>query len=160
MGLNKKALKHAAYKRCGLGVKHLFKSITSLTRTPQRATEDAFLYVKADLIPLVKTQWKYGKFPQRPSVYRYEVSEASLLTNMIPVSVNPDVKEVDANTNELTIEFTAIKSGCDPINQALVGGLHPGSFTTVSPQRSALHETHLRLIAAQMEKAAQKDNNN
>lgn len=156
MGLNKKALKLAGIKRCGLGAKHLFKSMTSLTRTP-RTTEGSFLYVKAHLVPLVKTQWKYGKFLRRPASYRYDIGEANLLTGMVPVSADPIVKEADANTHELTIEFTAIKSGYDPINQALAGGLTAGSFSTVSPQRSVLHETHVKLIATQLEKAAQKE---
>jgi hypothetical protein len=147
MGLNKKALKLAAYKRCGLGAKHLFKSITSLTRAP-RGTEGSFLYVKAHLVPLVKTQWKHGKFPQRPSLYRYDVDEANLLTGVVPKSADPVVKEVDANTNELTIEFTAIKSGYEVINREMAEGLPIGSFPTITPQPSALRNALARMHVA------------
>lgn len=156
MGLNKKALKLAGFKRCGLGAKHLFKSVTSLTRTP-RTTESSFLYVKAHLIPMVKTQWKYGKFPRRPSLFRYEVGEANLLTNVLPKSADPIVKEIDADTNELTVEFTAIKSGYEPINREMAEGMPAGSFPSITPKPSALRSVlanmHVAAVATGMKKA-------
>lgn len=151
MGLNKKALKLAGLKRCGLGVKHLFKSITSLTRSPQRTTEGSFLYAKAHLIPLVKTQWKYGKFPQRPSTYEYQVGEASLLTNVMPKSADPIVKEADSNARELTIEFTALKTGCETLDAALSGGITAGQWSGIHPRQSAITPAAGQAIARQLE---------
>lgn len=155
MGLNKKALKLAAYKRCKLGAKHLFKAMTSLSRVP-RGTDGSFLYVKAHLIPLVKTQWKYGKFPQRPSMFRYEVGEANLLTNVMPKSADLIVKEVDTDNVELTIEFTALKSGCDTINQALSGGITAGRSSGIYPRQPALTPSVSQAIARHVEAEGQK----
>lgn len=155
MGLNKKALKLAGLRRCGLGAKHLFKAITSLTRTP-RTTESSFLYVKAHLIPLVKTQWKYGKFPRRPSLFRYEVGEANLLTNVMPKSADPIVKEVDNNTHELTIEFTALKTGCETLDVALSGGVTADQWSGIHPRQSALTPSVSQAIARHVEAEGQK----
>lgn len=156
MGLNKKALKLAGFKRCGLGAKHLFKSRQMLGHD-QALPADSMVFVKSHLISLTKTSWKYGKFPRRPSLFRYEVGEANLLTGVMPKSANPSVKEIDADTNELTIEFTAIKSGYEPINREMAEGMPAGSFPSITPKPSALRSVlanmHVAAVATGMKKA-------
>ncbi|QKE54556.1 hypothetical protein ACSA002_2400 [Salmonella phage vB_SalM_SA002] len=155
MGLNKKALKLAGFKRCGLGAKHLFKSYQMLGNDPGMAA-GSMVHIKAHLISLSKAPWKYGKFPQKPPKYRYEIGEANLLIGMVPTSPNPIVKEVDADHVDLTIEFTAIKSGYEPINREMAEGMSAGSFPSITPKPSALRSVltnmHVAAVATGMKK--------
>lgn len=155
MGLNKKALKLAGFKRCGLGAKHLFKSHQMLGNDPGMAA-GSMVHIKAHLISLSKAPWKYGKFPQKPPKYRYEIGEANLLIGMIPTSPNPIVKEVDADHVDLTIEFTALKTGCETLDLAMSGGIAPGQWSTIQPRSSVLTPSINQAIARHIEAEGQK----
>lgn len=109
MGLNKKALKLAAYKRCGKDSKVILGRRTILSMDPGTNDRPAMLVADVQRERIGTGQWKYGKYPCCKPGFEDVIVSANLLTNVMPVSRAPIVKEVDADTNELTIEFTAIK---------------------------------------------------
>lgn len=110
MGLNKKALKLAAYKRRVKDSKVILGRRTILSMDPGTNEQPGMLVADVQRERVGTGRWKYGKYPRCKPGFEDVIVSANLLTNVIPVSRDPIVKEIDADTNELTIEFTAIKT--------------------------------------------------
>lgn len=156
MGLNKKALKLAAYKRRGKDSKVILGRRTILSMDPGTNDRPAMLVADVQRERIGTGQWKYGKYPRCKPGFEDVIVSANLLTNVMPVSRDPIVKEVDADTNELTIEFTAIKTGCEALDLAMASGITAGQWSTIEPRNSALAPSINQAIARHIEAECQK----
>lgn len=160
MGLNKKALKLAAYKRRKKDSEVIFGRRTLLSVDHTYADTPSMLVTDVQRVRIAAGSWKYGKYPRCKPGFRDVILSANLLTNVMPKSADPIVKEVDADTNELTIEFTAIKTGCEALDLALSGGITAGQWSGIHPRQSALTPSVNQAIARHIEAECQKTWNN
>lgn len=156
MSLNKKALKLAAYKRRKKDSKVILGRRTILSMDPGTNEQPGMLVVDVQRERVRTGQWKYGKYPRYKPGFEDVIVSANLLTNVMPVSKDPIVKEIDADTNELTIDFTAIKLGFEPLDKLLSEGVSRESWSTIKPissvPRSALSVLRMKEITEGMGK--------
>lgn len=157
MGLNKKALKLAAYKRRKKDGEVIFGRRTLLSVDHTYADTPSVLVTDVQRVRVAAGSWKYGKYPRCKPGFRDVILSANLLTNVMPKSADPIVKEVDADTNELTIEFTAIKTGSDSLNVVLSEGITASQWSSMhSQQPSALRQALNRMHIADVSNALDK----
>lgn len=156
MGLNKKALKLAAYKRRKKDSEVIFGRRTSLSIDHTYADTPSMLVTDVQRVRVATGSWKYGKYPRCKPGFRDVILSANLLTNVMPKSADPVVKEVDADTNKLTIEFTGVKTGLEAIGIAMSNGITAGQWSGVHPRASVLTPSVNQAIARHIEAEGQK----